>query len=161
MARLLAALVLLLSQPGHADPKDPASSLLLLIDVSGSMGDEVGNGNREVKIEAAKLAATAAVRQASRKGTAEVAVLAFEGDCAQPVPRRAGFTTDYAALERFIGGLQPGGGTPMAAAVLVANRFMNDEGASTARDRMIVLLADGQNDCGDVADALAELNARA
>ena len=54
----------------------------MLIDVSGSMGDEVGNGNREVKIEAAKLAATAAVRQASRKGTAEVAVLAFEGDCA-------------------------------------------------------------------------------
>ena len=75
------------------------------------------------------------------------------------MPRHAGFTTDYAALERFIGGLQPGGGTPMAAAVLVANRFMNDQGASTARDRMIVLLADGQNDCGDVADALAELNA--
>ena len=158
-ARLLAALVLLLSPPGHADPKDPASSLLLLIDVSGSMGDQIGNGNGEVKIVAAKLAAVAAVRQAAKKGTAEVAVLAFEGDCAQPVPRHAGFTTDYAALERFIGGLQPGGGTPMAAAVLVANRFMKDEGASTARDRMIVLLADGQNDCGDVADALAELKA--
>ncbi len=158
-ARFLAALALLLSPLGHAAPRDPSSSLLLLMDVSGSMGDEVGNGNGEVKIEAAKLAAVAAVRQAAKKGTAEVAVLAFEGDCAQPVPRHAGFTTDYAALERFIGGLQPGGGTPMAAAVLVANRFMKDEGATTARDRMIVLLADGQNDCGDVADALAELAA--
>ena len=47
----------------------------------------------------------------------------------------------------------------MAEAVLFANRFMKDEGASAAPDQMIVLLADGQNDCGSVSDALAELKA--
>ena len=146
-------------QSGHTAPSEPASSLLLLIDVSGSMGDEIGSGNSDIKIEAAKEAAAAAVRQAARKGTAEVAVLAFEGDCARPVSRRAGFSRDFDALEDFIASLRPGGGTPMAEAVLLANRFMQNQGAPKARDRMIVLLADGQNDCGNVGDALAELKA--
>ena len=47
----------------------------------------------------------------------------------------------------------------MAPALLLANRFMEDNGAASARDRMIVLLADGQNDCGSVGDALDELSA--
>lgn len=36
------------------------SSLLLLIDASGIMGDEIGSGNSQVKIDAAKRAAIAA-----------------------------------------------------------------------------------------------------
>ena len=156
-AALALASFLLLAGP--SSPDTPTSSLLLLIDTSGSMGNEVGDGNPEIKIEAAKSAALLAVQQAARKGDVEVAVLAFEGDCTQPVSRYAGFTTDFVVLSSFINGLQPGGGTPMAEAVLFANRFMKDEGASAARDQMIVLLADGQNDCGSVSDALAELKA--
>ena len=144
---------------GHMPGDTPKSSLLLLIDTSGSMGNEVGSGNPEIKIEAAKSAALAAVEQASRKRDIEVAVLAFEGDCSQPVSQYAGFTTDFAVLAGFINSLQPGGGTPMAEEVLFANRFMKNEGAPSARDQMIVLLADGQNDCGNVADALNELKA--
>ena len=144
---------------GHSTPGNPTSSLLLLIDTSGSMGDPVGGGNSEIKIEAARSAALAAVEQAARRRGVEVAVLAFEGDCSQPVPRYHGFTTDSAALAGFIRSLEPGGGTPMAEAVLVANRFMTNEGAGSARDQMIVLLADGANDCGSIAEALAELRA--
>ena len=137
--------------------QNTTSSLVLLVDVSGSMGDPIGNGNSQVKINAAKQAATDAVQLAVRRGTTEIAILAFEGNCSNPVPRHISFTSDFVALERFISSLQPGGGTPMAEAVKFANRFMQREGTPTARDQMIVLLADGQNDCGSVSDAMAEL----
>ncbi len=135
------------------------SSLLLLIDTSGSMDGEIGNGNTEIKIEAAKQAAVAAVDRATASGTAEVAVLAFEGDCQAPVSRFIEFTTDVDRLARFIQGLQTGGGTPMAEALLFANRFMHDSRDPGAHSQMIVLLADGDNDCGDVAQAMAQLQA--
>ncbi|MDD9985363.1 MAG: DUF4189 domain-containing protein [Spirochaetaceae bacterium] len=133
--------------------------MLLLIDTSGSMDEEIGSGSAEIKLEAAKQAAIAAVDRATASGTAEVAVLAFEGGCHAPVSRYIEFTTDVDRLTRFIDSLQTGGGTPMAEAVLFANRFMRDHGDPAANSQMIVLLADGGNDCGDVAQAMAELQA--
>ena len=135
------------------------SSLLLLIDASGSMGDQVGSGNPQPKIDAAKQAAIAALGRAARTGAVEVAVLAFSGDCGDPVPRYQEFTRDVGRLTAFIGSLQPGGGTPMADALLFANRFMERNGHAGASDRMIMLLADGQNDCGDVGQSMASLQA--
>ena len=135
------------------------SSLLLLVDASGSMGNPVGGGNAQAKIEAAKHAATAALGRAARTGSVEVAVLAFSGDCANPVPRYQDFTRDVGQLTDFINSLQPGGGTPMADALRFANRFMDRNGHPGAADRMIMLLADGHNDCGDVRQALAALKA--
>ena len=136
-----------------------SSSLLLLIDASGSMGDPIGGGNHEVKIEAAKRAAAAALSRAAGSGSVEVAVLAFSGDCQNPVPRYQDFTRDISRLTQFISSLQPGGGTPMADALLFANRFLARNGSAGASDRMIMLLADGQNDCGDVGQAMAALEA--
>ena len=133
------------------------SSLLLLIDASGSMGDEIGSGNSQVKIEAAKQAAIAALGRAAQSGSVEVAVLAFSGDCQDPVPHHQDFTGDVNRLTQFIGSLQPGGGTPMADALLFANRYMDKNGDAGASNRMIMLLADGQNDCGDVDQAMASL----
>ena len=101
------------------------SSLLLLIDASGSMGDPVGGGHPQAKIDAAKQAATAALGRAARSGAVEIAVLAFSGDCANPVPSYQTFTRDVDRLAAFIDGLQPGGGTPMADALLFANCFMD------------------------------------
>ena len=137
-----------------------ASSLLLLIDASGSMGDPVGDGHPQAKIDAAKQAATAALGRAARGGAVELAVLAFSGDCADPVPSYQTFTRDVGRLTAFIEGLQPGGGTPMADALLFANRFMDQNGHAGASDRMIMLLADGENDCGDVSQSMAALKAR-
>lgn len=133
------------------------SSLLLLIDASGSMGNEIGSGNSQVKIEAAKQAAIDALGTAAKSGSVEVAVLAFSGDCQNPVPRYQDFTGDVHRLTQFIGSLQPGGGTPMADALLFANRYMDKNGDAGASTRMIMLLADGQNDCGDVDQAMAGL----
>lgn len=154
----LGLLAVTMHLPTSADARI-LSSLLLLIDTSGSMDSEIGNGNAEIKLEAARQAAIAAVDRATASGTAEVAVLAFEGDCQAPVSRYIEFTTDFDRLTRFIDSLQTGGGTPMAEAVLFANRFMNDHGDPAANSQMIVLLADGDNDCGDVAQAMAELQA--
>ena len=155
---LLISMALTMALPSTADAR-VLSSLLLLIDTSGSMDGEIGNGNTEIKLEAAKQAAIAAVDRATASGTAEVAVLAFEGDCQAPVSRFIEFTTDVDRLTRFIDSLQTGGGTPMAEAVLFANRFMHDNGDPGAHSQMIVLLADGDNDCGDIAQAMAELQA--
>ena len=150
--------VLLAAFPSFGQTPRVLNSLLLLIDTSGSMSEEVGNGNAEIKIEAAKQAAIAAVDRALA-GRTEVAVLAFDGECDNPVSQQLGFTTDGDRLTRFIDGLQPGGGTPMAEAVLVANRFMQANRSPRANSQMIVLLADGDNACGDVAQAMAELQA--
>ena len=112
-----------------------SSSLLLLIDASGSMGDPVGGGNPEVKIEAAKRAAADALSRAASGGSVEVAVLAFSGDCQDPVPHYQDFTRDVDRLTRFIDRLQPGGGTPMADALLFANRYMQSTSGSARRVR--------------------------
>ncbi len=48
----------------------------------------------------------------------------------------------------------------MADALLFANRYMAANGSSGASDRMIMLLADGQNDCGDTGQAMAALQSR-
>lgn len=157
---VLLAIVAALALPRDAlaqGQRRVSNSLLLLIDASGSMGDAIGSGNAEVKIEAAKRAATAALSRAAGSGSVEVAVLAFSGDCQNPVPRYQDFTRDVSRLTRFISSLQPGGGTPMADALRFANRFLARNGAAGASDRMIMLLADGHNDCGDVGQALAAL----
>ena len=133
------------------------SSLLLLIDASGSMKEQIGHGNSQVKIEAAKQAAITALSRAAQSGSVEVAVLAFSGDCQIPVPRHQDFTRDVNQLTSFISSLQPGGGTPMADALLFANHYMKKNGYSSASTRMIMLLADGQNDCGNIAQAMADL----
>ena len=121
------------------------------------MDEEIGSGNTEIKMESAKAAAIAAVVRALANRATEVAVLGFSGECHNPVSEHLDFTTDVHRLTRFINGLQPGGGTPMAEAVLVANRFMQSNRSPGASSQMIVLLADGDNDCGDVAQAMAEL----
>ena len=156
---VVASLIVLEAQALAQSRGHVASSLLLLIDASGSMGNEIGSGTPHVKIEVAKQAAVTALGRAAKSGTVEVAVLAFSGDCQNPVPRYQDFTRDVDQLTRFIGSLQPGGGTPMADALRFANRYMASQGNAGASNRMIMLLADGQNDCGDIGQAMASLQA--
>ena len=143
-----------LAQPGAR----VGNSLLLLIDTSGSMGDQVGDGNPQAKIEVAKQAGIASL--GPRRAPAQWRSPCWrQWDCANPVPRYQDFTRDVDRLTAFIGSLQPGGGTPMADALLFANRFMDRNGHAGARNRMIMLLADGKNDCGDASQAMETLQA--
>ena len=73
----IAVVVIVLGSPARSQSQGSvASSLLLLIDASGSMGDEIGSGNPQVKIEAAKQAAITALGRAAQSGAVEIAVLA-------------------------------------------------------------------------------------
>ena len=158
LARLALLVLLVVALPFGAGARATIrNSLLLLIDTSGSMDGEIGSGNPEIKIEAAKDAAIAAVERALASGATEVAVLGFSGNCSNPISERLDFTTDGNQLTRFVRGLQTSGGTPMADALVVANRFMQSGGTAGTHSHMIVLLADGDNDCGDVAQAMEQL----
>ena len=140
LTRVLLALALTLAA-AYAPAQNINSSLLLLVDASGSMGDPVGANNPQAKMDAAKEAAIAALGRAAGSGSVEVAVLAFSGDCADPVPRHQDFTTDVDRLTAFIASLQPGGGTPMADALLFANRFMAATAAREAEARRAAIVA--------------------
>lgn len=142
-------------KPGANDSGGQAqthASLLMLIDTSGSM-------NESGKLAAAKEAAIGSIR-ASLKDGVEIAVLAFSGGCDSPVPRRLDFTTDRSRLNQFINSLQASGGTPLGPALEIANHYMNTAKASHSSTEMVLLLADGDNNCGDVESVMAKLKAQ-
>jgi Mg-chelatase subunit ChlD len=122
------------------------SSIVLLIDTSGSMsdGDKIGQ---------AKRAAEAAVRKASR--STEMAVLAFDGGCSAGSVRVVHeFSSDANSLMRAISGLAPGGGTPMYIATGVAVEYAKKSGRG--KSRIVVLMSDGGDSCrSEMANAAA------
>lgn len=126
----------------------PSGSLILLIDVSGSMDG--------AKLSSAKQAAIETIRK-SVKSKTEIAVLAFEGDCASPINSSIGFTRDETQLVDFVDGLVAQGGTPLATALEATNRFMNEHKSAAGTAQMILLLADGDDSCGGLETVLQEL----
>lgn len=129
------------------------ASLILLMDISGSMAGE--------KLRSAKSAAKETIRRAVERG-AEVGILAFEGSCSRQNPgsaisRTHPLSTEVESLCSFVDGLADGGGTPLACAVQHANRYLKENQAQSSRSQMIILLADGQDDCGHLDSVLAGL----
>lgn len=127
---------------------EATSSLLLLIDVSGSMQGS--------KLASAKKAAIDTIRNALKSKT-EVAVLAYEGDCNRPIHGSVGFSRSEGELIDFVNGLTADGGTPLASALEVTNRFMQQNRSSGSTTQMILLLADGDDDCGGLSSVLQKL----
>ena len=130
------------------ESRGPSGSLILLIDVSGSM--------EGAKLSSAKQAATETIRKSVKSNT-EIAVLAFEGDCTSPINSSIGFTRDENQLVAFVNGLTAQGGTPLATALEATNRFMNQHKSSASMTQMILLLADGDDGCGGLETVLQEL----
>jgi Mg-chelatase subunit ChlD len=115
------------------------TSIILLIDTSGSMADNN-------KINQAKDAAKRAARQVSQ--TTEIAILNFDGGCGGGAMRVAAqFTTDLNTLIAAIDKLQPGGGTPMYIATAEAVTHAQKHGRGT--QRTVVLMSDGGDSCRD------------
>ena len=124
--------------------------VLLVIDVSGSMGDPAGTDTGETKLDLAKQAAISALDQF--KGDDQVGLWIFSTEISSRDP------TDYLELvpigpigsqREVIAGkirdLVPTQGTPLYTAAEDSYRFMED-GFDPARINAIVLLTDGRNE---------------
>ena len=135
--------------------------VLLLLDVSGSMGENAGGG--QTKLELAKEAAVEGLDQFT--DTDEVGVWAFTTDMAGPNSNYrqlvgvAPIGTQRSKIERTVKSLIPLQGTPLYAATRAAADFMD----SKCDDDVIcavVLLTDGRNeyagdnDLGSLLDRL-------
>lgn len=123
-------------------------SLLMLIDTSGSM-----KGNR---LSEAKKAANELVAKSLSNNT-EVAVLSFSGDCGSPISLQHPFSLNAASLQSFINGLIAGGGTPMSAAVEYANVYMSNNQSKQSSNQMVLLLADGDDNCNIMSPVVEAL----
>jgi Ca-activated chloride channel family protein len=121
--------------------------VLLVIDTSGSMGDDAGNG--DTKLETAKAAALKALDQFGPND--DVALWSFStpavGDT-KPYRELVAFTPITAAkplLRREISALVPNGGTALYASARAAFRTMSN---SVTADKIsaVVFLTDGKNE---------------
>ncbi|MEN3333668.1 MAG: Ca-activated chloride channel [Blastocatellia bacterium] len=120
-------------------PAQIQTSIVLLIDTSGSMG-------QSNKMENAKAAARVSVRNATK--TTEMAILNFDGGCSGGSVRIAcPFTSDINALLAAIDGLRPGNGTPMYIAVGVATEYAKK--SAHGKSALVVLMSDGGDSCRD------------
>ena len=125
----------------YDQPVSPKTSTatVLVLDVSGSMGDPWQGG---IKLESAKKAATDIVtmmEQESRVGgvSHSVAVATFSSIAWLNL----GLTTDYAQAKRVIAGLVPTERTNIGAGLQVANDALRSAPADGRR--IIILLSDG------------------
>lgn len=134
--------------PNEQSQTTATGSMLLLIDTSGSM-----SGTR---IREAKKAAKELINKATHNGT-EVAVLAFSGDCNNPITQKHTFSTNNASLKSFVTGLSASGGTPMSAAVEYANVYMANNKSNASRSEMVLLLADGDDGCNIMSPVVSKL----
>jgi len=128
--------------------------VLLLLDVSGSMGAEA-EGTGLTKLEAAKKAALASLDGLAQDD--EVGLWVFSNGHREAVPVAA-LASNRAKLKRAIAALEPGGGTDLytSAQAAVAELRANPD---TSRITAVVLLSDGQNDGGgDLSGLLSDLD---
>jgi len=126
-------------------------SVMLLIDTSGSM--------KGSKIASAKDAAINAAKRALDKKI-EVAVYAFSGGCSNPIRANMPFSDNFEEISTFINSLSADGGTPLAPALEISSSFLADNKSSSSQHQMTVLLADGDNQCGNINDTLNLLRQR-
>ncbi len=137
--------------------------VLLVLDVSGSMGEFVGSSGHS-KLDLAKQAALSALTKFADDD--EVGLWTFStGRTLKDVPYNrlvpiADLHTNRAAMQRAIRGLQPQGGTALYATTKAAQRELAAH-LDPSRINAVVLLTDGKNefppdsDLGAVVDQLS------
>ena len=120
---------------------NPPNSLILLLDVSGSM---VGR-----KIEALKQA-TKKVCITGIQNNAEISIIAFNGNCHEPIHSGINFTKSYEEINNYIDKIVAHGGTPMYEAYAYACENMQKYSSNT-ENKMIILMTDGEaNGCTEL-----------
>lgn len=114
--------------------KVQASSVMFILDVSGSMSGEKMKELKEV---------TKKTIQEVLINNAEVAISAFDGSCSDPITHYLPFTKIYSDVEYFINALMTNGGTPMYEAYFQASNLLNRNTKNPHQNRIIVLMTDG------------------
>jgi outer membrane protein OmpA-like peptidoglycan-associated protein/Mg-chelatase subunit ChlD len=123
-----------------------SSSLLLLLDVSGSM--------TRGKIDALKQASKN-VCITGIQNDAEISILTFDGRCYAPVRSELNFTKNYDEINDFIDKIAALGETPMYEAYEYACNYMKKNSSNTDH-KMIILMTDGEaNGCAKLDDVFA------
>ena len=129
------------------------SSLILLLDVSGSMRE--GNRMSAMKDAARELCITALANNT------EVAILAFDGDCYAPVNYYREFSDDAKELTDFIVSLYPDGGTPMYEALEVAADYMKKSASKDSKNKSVILMSDGDaSSCSTLKSVMSGLQSK-
>ena len=136
------------NQSGAYTNRSVSASLLLLIDISGSMSG--------AKLKSAKQAALETIDTSLKKGV-EIAILAFSGNCNSPISKRINFTRDKQSLTKFVKALYAGGGTPLGNALKIANNYLHKSRSTSSQTQMIILLADGDDNCGNISSVMSSL----
>ncbi|MCA1712179.1 MAG: substrate-binding and VWA domain-containing protein [Actinobacteria bacterium] len=126
------------------------AKVLLVLDVSGSMGEQVGSEGA-TKLDLAKKAAASAVGLLAPDDQLSLWVFSTEQDGSKPYRQLVPFgpaSTQAAVARRMIADLQPEGGTGLYATARAANKAL---AASYDRTRInaVVLLTDGRNEFPD------------
>lgn len=114
--------------------------ILFVLDVSGSMGDEAGGIQ---KLQAAKNSIYSIAPELSDKDI-NLGLMHFSG-CGGVNYSLPPGSNNSSPINRIIGGLSPGGGTPLAEALRQAGNQLQMSGADQKR---IVVLSDGKESCG-------------
>ncbi len=134
---LVAAIVLLLATPAIAQIH--STSILLLVDVSGSMDDRI-EGER--KIDIAKEAATELVQSLNGVNVG-LRIFPSSGCNSMNVVNIQPIESNRLTLLEEIDGLRARGSTPLATALKDGRQDFSPIG-----DKIIVLLSDGEETCG-------------
>jgi Mg-chelatase subunit ChlD len=122
-------------------------ALMLVVDVSGSMGGGPGGAS---KMDLAKEAAIAAVELLGEYD--QVGVLAFDDQNHWMIPPT--FASDLGPVEEAIGRMQPGGGTEIFPAL---KESLQAIAPIEAKVKHIVLLTDGQAPRGDYPTLMQQM----
>lgn len=139
--------------------------VLILLDVSGSMGDDAGSSGQS-KLDLARQAATAALSQLS--DTDQVGLWTFTTNMSTPstiyrqdVPIEP-LAKGRAELAGMLQSLTPQNGTPLYAATRQASKYMNGT-ADGELINAVVVLTDGKNQYSDddLDSLVAQLGTRA
>jgi len=112
-----------------------STAMMLVIDTSGSMGENVGGGT--TKMELAKQAAVAAAELLGEYD--QIGIIAFEDTPRWVIPLTP--ATDLGAIESAISVMEPGGGTEIYTAVKTAYDALANVDAKV---KHIILLTDGE-----------------
>jgi Ca-activated chloride channel homolog len=136
--------------------------VLLVIDVSGSMGDPAVDGGNDTKLDLAKRAAISALDEFNDQDQVGLRIFTTNVD-----GNGADFTdlvpispmgTIRESMSRTIDNLQPLEGTPLYTVAQASLDLMKKD-LDPTRINAIVLLTDGQNSDGDDADDQKQLDA--